>query len=158
GDLDDVAIDECAGIRDRSELRASATEGFQLPIVEGASLHRDVVARRAVLAVDEDLDDLRTGELVVDGGEVEGVTAGHVAATERQRADGVEQVVAGAVDVGRREIDGDGHLKIAPVIVLWRGVVARSIDSERGVATASRERATATRGVLFAADRGSDQI
>ena len=71
--------------------------------------NRHVVDRVAILAVGEDLDDLRTLQSVGDCREVERVAAGHIATSERQRGDGVGEIVAGAVYVERREIDGDGH-------------------------------------------------
>ena len=50
GDLDDVGGD-AGGVGAGAELRAAAVERLELPVVQRTSLHWDVVAGIAVLAV-----------------------------------------------------------------------------------------------------------
>jgi hypothetical protein len=54
----------------RRKFPIAAAQSFELPVVERTSLHRDVVARVAVLRFGEDLDSVLRGEFVGDGGEV----------------------------------------------------------------------------------------
>src|SRR5271157_1406272 len=87
GELHDVGGD-AGRVGAGGELGAAAGEGLQLPVVERGPLHRHVVARVAVLAVGKNLDDLRAGQFVGDGGEVQRVAARWVIARERERTDG----------------------------------------------------------------------
>jgi hypothetical protein len=108
GDLHGVAGD-AGGISAGAQLRAAAGERFELPVVQRRTGHRHVIAGVAVLAVGENLDDLIARQFVGDSGEVERVAASRVISGKRQRADGIEQVAAGAVNVVGLKRDGDGH-------------------------------------------------
>src|SRR6266851_5728203 len=111
GDLHYVG-GHAGGIGAGGDFRAAAVEGFKLPVVQRGAGDGHVVAGVAVLAVGEDLDELRAGQLVDDLREIQRVAASGVIPRKGERADGVEQIAAGAVDVAGQKRDGDGHFSL----------------------------------------------
>ncbi len=67
---------------------------------------------------------MRAGQLIDDLRKVQRVAAGGVIPRKGERADGVEQIAAGAVDVAGQKRNGDGHSVSYSVINVKYGKAA----------------------------------
>src|SRR5580704_11954239 len=113
---DDADLNRVAGdagrIRSSAKFRAAGAEDFEFVIVERATEHCDVIHAVAVQAVGDDLYYLAARQLFGDGSEVERVAVGCVAARERERADRVDEIAAGGVNVLRRNGNRNWHQEL----------------------------------------------